>query len=76
MSTADERLSQFLNEGQAWEKKVTNIAGVFLVKLPTFRGIFSITCYRNKPYKCIWFCHKEKRGNNKITTILQVTDCD
>ena len=38
MSTADERLSQFLNEGQAWEKKVTNIAGVFLVKLPTFRG--------------------------------------
>ena len=38
MSTADERLRQFLNEGQAWEKKVTNIDGVFLVKLPTFRG--------------------------------------
>jgi hypothetical protein len=38
MSTADERLRQFLNEGQAWEKKATNIAGVFLVKLPTFKG--------------------------------------
>jgi hypothetical protein len=38
MSTADERLRQFLNEGQAWEKKVTNIDGVFLVKLPTFTG--------------------------------------
>lgn len=38
MSTADERLRQFLNEGQAWEKKVTNIDGVFLVKLPNFRG--------------------------------------
>jgi len=38
MSTADERLRQFLNEGQAWEKKVTNVAGVFLVKLPTFKG--------------------------------------
>ena len=38
MSTADERLKLFLNEGQAWEKKVTNIDGVFLVKLPTFRG--------------------------------------
>jgi hypothetical protein len=38
MSTADERLRQFLNEGQAWEKKVTSIAGVFLVKLPTFKG--------------------------------------
>jgi hypothetical protein len=37
MSTADERLKQCLNEGQAWEKKVTNIDGVFLVKLPTFR---------------------------------------
>ena len=39
MSTADERLREFLNEGQAWEKKPTNIAGVFLVKLPTFKGI-------------------------------------
>ena len=38
MSTSDERLRQFLNEGQAWEKKVTNVAGVFLVKLPTFKG--------------------------------------
>ena len=38
MSTADERLRQFLNEGQAWEKKATSIAGVFLVKLPTFKG--------------------------------------
>ena len=38
MSTADERLRQFLTEGQAWEKKATSIAGVFLVKLPTFKG--------------------------------------
>ena len=38
MLTADERLRQFLKEGQAWEKKVTNIPGVFLLKLPTFKG--------------------------------------
>ena len=37
MSTSDERLRQFLNEGQAWEKKVTNIPGVFLLRLPTFK---------------------------------------
>jgi glycerophosphoryl diester phosphodiesterase len=38
MSTADERLRQFLREGQAWEKKLTNIPGIFLIKLPTFKG--------------------------------------
>jgi hypothetical protein len=37
--TADvnEKLAQFLNEGQNWEKKPTNIEGVFLLKLPTFK---------------------------------------
>ena len=34
MSSGDGRLRQFLNEGQAWEKKVTNIPGVSLLKLP------------------------------------------
>ena len=38
MSRGDGRLRQFLNEGQAWEKKVTNIPGVSLLKLPTFKG--------------------------------------
>ena len=28
------RLTQFLREGQNWEKKATNIQGVFLLKLP------------------------------------------
>jgi hypothetical protein len=38
MSSGDGRLKQFLNEGQAWEKKVTNIPGVSLLKLPIFKG--------------------------------------
>ena len=38
MSTADERLKQFLKEARDWEKKVTNIPGIFLLKLPTFKG--------------------------------------
>ena len=35
---ADERLSQFLKEGKDWEKKVTSIPGVFLIKLPEYRS--------------------------------------
>ena len=35
---ADERLTQFLNEGKDWERKPTSISGVFLLKLPTFRS--------------------------------------
>jgi hypothetical protein len=31
------KLTQFLTEGQNWEKKATNIQGVFLLKLPTFK---------------------------------------
>ena len=39
MMTADlnEKLAQFLREGQNWEKRATNIQGVFLLKLPTFK---------------------------------------
>jgi hypothetical protein len=30
----NDKLAQFLKEGQNWEKKPTNIQGVFLLKLP------------------------------------------
>ncbi|HKR73747.1 MAG TPA: hypothetical protein VJR94_06510 [Candidatus Nitrosocosmicus sp.] len=36
--SGDERLSQFLNEGKDWERKPTSIPGVFLFKLPEYRG--------------------------------------
>jgi hypothetical protein len=36
--TADERLLQFLKEGKDWERKATTIPGVFLLRLPTFKG--------------------------------------
>jgi hypothetical protein len=35
---AEERLRQFLNEGRNWERKATNIAGVFLFRLPASKG--------------------------------------
>ena len=36
--TVDERLMQFLKDGKDWERKATSIPGVFLLKLPAFRG--------------------------------------
>lgn len=34
----DERLTQFLNQGNNWERKITSIPGVFLLKLPAFKS--------------------------------------
>ncbi len=34
----NDRLIQFLREGKDWERKATNIPGVFLLKLPSFKG--------------------------------------
>ena len=34
----DERLVQFIKNAKDWERKATSIAGVFLLKLPSFRG--------------------------------------
>ncbi len=31
----NEKLGQFLNQGQNWEKKSTSLPGVFILKLPT-----------------------------------------
>src|SRR6188472_3843516 len=40
-AAVNEKLVQFLNEGKPWEKKATSIPGVFLFKLPTFKGTSS-----------------------------------
>jgi hypothetical protein len=34
----DERLVEFLENGKDWERKQTNIPGVFLIRLPQFRN--------------------------------------
>ncbi len=36
--SSDERLLQFLREGKDWERKPTSVPGVFLFKLPEYRG--------------------------------------
>src|ERR671911_1427419 len=37
-SSVDNRLAQFLKEGKDWDKKATSIPGVFLIKIPAYRG--------------------------------------
>ena len=34
----DNRLTDFLKNGNDWERKQTNVPGVFLLKLPAFRS--------------------------------------
>ena len=34
----DKRLTEFLEHGKDWERKQTNIPGVFLIRLPQFRS--------------------------------------
>ena len=36
--TEDERLVRFLKEGKDWERKATNIPGIFLLKIPPSRS--------------------------------------
>jgi hypothetical protein len=38
MSAGDQRLTQFLKEGKDWERKATNIPGIFLLRLPRLRS--------------------------------------
>jgi hypothetical protein len=35
--TVDNRLTEFLKKGNDWERKQTNVPGVFLLKLPAFK---------------------------------------
>ena len=36
--SSGEKLGQFLEEGKDWERKPTNVSGIFLFKLPEYRG--------------------------------------
>ena len=38
MEERAKRLSEFLEKGKDWERKQTNIPGVFLIRLPQFRS--------------------------------------
>jgi hypothetical protein len=34
----EDKLSAFLNKSKDWERRPTNISGIFLIKLPSFRS--------------------------------------
>lgn len=45
----DERLSEFLNSGKDWERKQTSMKGVFLLRLPSYKGRKSSVCVEVNP---------------------------
>jgi len=61
--TVDNRLTDFLNEGKDWERKQTNVPGVFLLKLPAECEVCAV---------CAVFCEtlsKTPEIEHEITTL-------
>jgi hypothetical protein len=59
--TTDERLFQYLKEGKDWQRKATNVPGVFLLKLPAFKGRSATLAIEINPIDSFGFASK-KRG--------------
>ncbi|KXA93979.1 hypothetical protein AKJ65_05720 [candidate division MSBL1 archaeon SCGC-AAA259E19] len=51
----EESLSQFLDDGDDWEKKKTSVGGVFVLKLPKYKG--------SPPRLAIELNPADRRGN-------------
>jgi hypothetical protein len=59
--TTDERLFQYLKEGKDWQRKATSVPGVFLLKLPAFKGRSATLPIEINPVDSLGFASK-KRG--------------
>jgi hypothetical protein len=59
--TTDERLSQYLKEGKDWQRKATSVPGVFLLKLPAFKGRSATLAIEINPVDSLGLASK-KRG--------------
>ena len=70
-SDINDKLSQFLREGQTWEKKATKMQGVFLLKLPASKQSPSSVAIEVNPINAtsdveIQAVHTILGDNNKI----------
>jgi hypothetical protein len=59
--TTDERLFQYLKDGKDWQRKATSVPGVFLLKLPAFKGRSETLAIEINPVDSSGFASK-KRG--------------
>ena len=59
--TTDERLFKYLKDGKDWERKATSLPGVFLLKLPAFKGRAAALAIEINPVDSSGFASK-KRG--------------
>lgn len=58
--TTDERLSQYLKEGKDWQRKATTVPGVFLLKLPAFKGRSETLAIEINPVDSFGFASKKR----------------
>jgi hypothetical protein len=61
-SNINDKLSLFLREGQNWEKRATNIEGVFLRKLPASKQSPSSIAIEINPINASTGLGKRKEG--------------
>jgi hypothetical protein len=65
----DERLARFLKDAKGWEKKATNIPGIFLLRLLRLKIAArekSVAIEINPINPVISLSYKEKRGSNEV----------
>jgi hypothetical protein len=74
----DERLSQFLSKGKDWERKPTNIPGLFLLKLPASRNRPSSIVIEINPVDTSGSPTKKRgiiiRSNSELVQIRNILD--
>ena len=45
----EDQLTEFLKSGKDWDKKVTSVRGVFILKMPSFKGYPAILAVELNP---------------------------
>ena len=74
--SSGEKLGQFLEEGKDWERKPTNISGIFLFKLPEYRGRPASLAIEINPLNANGFPSKKRgiviKSSDELNSILEL----
>jgi hypothetical protein len=62
MSSTEERLAQFLKESKDWQRKTTNVRGIFLLKIPRFKTNDESVAIEVNPVNAATGSATKKRG--------------
>jgi|SRR3712207_4646795 hypothetical protein len=74
--SGDERLSQFLQEGKDWERKPTSVPGIFIFKLPEYRGRPATLAIEINPLNSTGSASKKRgiviKSSSELNSILEL----